>query len=103
MASSAPVLSTITTRRVAKADLAGELGMARGHESRHFFVAHLDVVQILGLFQRHVVTAHPVARVAVDAVEAPFLQTVPHISLTFMTALLSRGIGPSLPAADGRP
>ena len=64
---------------VAKPDLAGELGVGRGHEGRHLLVANLDVLEaVLDLLQRHVETADTVAGIAVDALDSPFLQALPH-------------------------
>ena len=64
---------------VAESDLAGELGVGRGHKGRHLLVANLDVLEaVLDLLQRHVETTDAIAGVAVDALDSPLLQAMPH-------------------------
>jgi len=64
--------------RIAKAHLAGEFGVSRGHKGRHFLVTDLHVFhEILGFFQGHVEAADTVARIAINAFEPPFRQPVP--------------------------
>ena len=65
-------------RRVAKPDLAGELGVRGRHEGGHLLMPHLDVLHfVLGPFQRHVEAADAIAGIAVDALQAPLVQPVP--------------------------
>ena len=64
---------------IAEPDLTGELGMTRGHEGRHLFVANLDVLEaVLNLLQRHIETTNTIAGVAVDALDSPLLQALPY-------------------------
>ncbi len=68
-----------TGGRIAKPDLAGELGMGGGHEGGHFLVPHLDVVhEVLGSLQRDVEAADAVAGIAVHTAQPPFIQAVPN-------------------------
>ena len=54
-------------------DFAGELGVRAGHERRHLFVAHLNVVdRVAGAINRADDPIDPVTRVAVDALQSPF-------------------------------
>ena len=64
--------------RVAEPDLAGELGMGRGHERGHLFVADLDIIhEVLGLLERDVQPADAVAGIAVDPLQPPFVEALP--------------------------
>src|SRR3954447_26566955 len=66
--------------RIAKPDLAGKLGMCRGHERRHLLVADLYVLHpVLGFLERHVEASDSVTRVTIDPSQPPFGQSLPNI------------------------
>jgi hypothetical protein len=64
-----------TRRRHAYADLAGELGMAAGHERRHLLVANLHELEFArGAVERTHDAVDAIARITVDARNAPFVK-----------------------------
>src|SRR6185437_9048703 len=61
--------------REANADFSGKLCMAARHECRHFFVAHLDKINlVLCAIQRTKDAVDAVAGVSIDARYSPFVQ-----------------------------
>src|SRR5438105_8696063 len=62
-----------TGRGHADADVPGELRMRAPHERGHLFVAHLHEIHVaVGAFEGAHDSVDAVARIAVDAVNAPF-------------------------------
>lgn len=66
-------------RCITQTDFAGELGVGGRHEGGHFLMPHLDIFhRVLGTLQRKVEAADTIARIAVNSLEAPLMQTMPY-------------------------
>jgi len=60
--------------RQAYSQFAGELGVCDRHEGRHFFMPNLDELDVARPLQRADHTVDAVARITVDAANAPGVQ-----------------------------